>query len=267
MQPDSRCCSAPCPKARFASRDAGPRDDSNMLPRFLEIGIGTANIAASLDFYRRLGFAQISVSDTWPHAYAVVTDGRAFIGLHQHTAPFALTFVVPELAQRLNALEELGMDFSERRLSADEFNQVRAADPDGLCLHLVEARTFSPPLLQAGFASLCGYFSEVALPTRDFEARRLFWEKFGFIGMEEESLPFPRQSLTSDLINLAFYRTRAGREPWLVFEEPDMRQRLRQLQERGFELSDEMPDALDVADNAVLLAPEGTRLLLMTAPV
>jgi hypothetical protein len=42
-----------------------------------------------------------------------------------------------------------------------------------------------------------------------------------------------------------------------------MRERLARLRESGFKLSDEMPDSLDEGENAVLQAPEGTRLLLM----
>ena len=42
--------------------------------------------------------------------------------------------------------------------------------------------------------------------------------------------------------------------------------RLDGLRAKGLKLSDEMPDALDADANAVLLAPEGTRLLLLSTP-
>jgi hypothetical protein len=42
-----------------------------------------------------------------------------------------------------------------------------------------------------------------------------------------------------------------------------MRERLARRRARGLNLSDEMPDSLDDSANAVLIAPEGTRLLLM----
>jgi hypothetical protein len=44
-----------------------------------------------------------------------------------------------------------------------------------------------------------------------------------------------------------------------------MAQRLARLRERGIQVSDEMPDTLDDAGNGVLIAPEGTRLLLLTS--
>ena len=59
------------------------------------------------------------------------------------------------------------------------------------------------------------------------------------------------------------YRSRAFRHPVLTFEEPDMAQRLVALRELGCTLSDAMPDALDENENGVLIAPEGTRLLLL----
>lgn len=85
--------------------------------------------------------------------------------------------------------------------------------------------------------------------------------------MDEQSHPFPRTELTSDNVNLAFYRSRALRHPVLTFEDEDMRERLARLRERGLTLSDEMPDTLDDRQNGVLIAPEGTRLLLMEASV
>jgi hypothetical protein len=39
---------------------------------------------------------------------------------------------------------------------------------------------------------------------------------------------------------------------------------LARLRERKFPLSDEMPDSLDAATNAILIAPEGTRILLLS---
>ena len=60
-------------------------------------------------------------------------------------------------------------------------------------------------------------------------------------------------------------RSRAFRQPVLTFEDDNMAERLAVLREREFKLSDEMPDALDERESGVLIAPEGTRLLLMPA--
>jgi hypothetical protein len=101
------------------------------------------------------------------------------------------------------------------------------------------------------------------MPVRDVAQCRSFWEPLGFVALDEEPAPFARTPLTSDHVNLGLYRTRALRQPVLSFEDPDMRERLTHLRERGLRLLDEMPDTLDESTNAILEAPEGTRLLLM----
>lgn len=238
------------------------------LGRFLEISIRTPVIRESLEFYESLGFVQAAVGETWSHPYAVVTDGHLFIGLHGRDMPSpSLTFVLPELQLGVGRLKERGVTFEAERLGDDVFNQAHLRDPGGLSVMLLEARTFSPPQFDAPIESACGYFSELGMPARSTEAARAFWESVGFVALEEEAQPFPRTPLVSDGLDLALYRTRALRQPVLTFEDSEMPQRLARLRERGVQVSDEMPDTLDEADNGVLVAPEGTRLLLLTAAV
>lgn len=232
--------------------------------RFLEISVHAPEIRESLEFYEALGFVQAPVGETWPYPYAVVTDGRLFLGLHGAVVRSpALTFVLPNLARGIEALKRSGVSFDQERVGSDVFNQATCTDPNGHCINLLEARTFSPPLLEMAGASTCGYFVEFGMPVKDAATSRDFWEPLGFVAMAEELLPFARTPLTSDLLNLGLYRTRSLRHPVLTFEDPDMRERLARLRERGFKLSDEMPDSLDDSENAVLQAPEGTRLLLL----
>lgn len=235
-----------------------------MLGRFLEISIHAPAIRESLEFYESLGFVQTSVNETWPYPYAVVTDGRLFIGLHAgYIRSPTLTFVLPDLAQGVEKLRASGVVFDQERLGNDVFNQATFTDPSGQCIGLVEARTFSPPQLPQAIETSCGYFTEFGMPVRDVKASSNFWEPLGFVAMEEEPLPFPRTPLTSDHLNIGLYRARALRQSVLSFEDAQMRERLARLRERGFALSDEMPDSLDDATNAILEAPEGTRLLLL----
>ncbi len=237
-----------------------------MIGRFLEISIPVDDILDSIAFYEKLGFVQAATGETWPHPYAVLTDGRLTIGLHQSSLPAAtLTYVQPELARHVERLRDRGLDIVEARLDGESFNQASLIDPTGQRITLVEARTFSPPPLDQGHESLLGYFAEYGLPVRDFEPATSFWESLGFISLEEAREPFPRRTLTSDRLNVGLYRTRALRMPVLTFEDTDMRRRLDTLRRRGIELLDDMPDALDAATNADVRAPEGTRLLLLGA--
>lgn len=232
--------------------------------RFLEISVHAPEIRESLAFYEGLGFVQAPAGETWPHPYAVVTDGRLFIGLHGTPIDSpSLTFVLPDLARGVDKLKQSGIELDHEQFGSDEFHRAACRDPLGQRVTLLEARTFSPPQLDRPVVTTCGYFTEVGVPARETQAARNFWESVGFVAMDEQAEPFPRTALTSDLLNLALYRTRAFRQPVLTFEDRDMRERLARLRERGLGLSDEMPDALDERCNAVLIAPEGTRLLLL----
>ena len=239
-----------------------------MLGRFLEISIATPDILASIGFYEALGLQQIAANEIWPHPYAVMTDGRLFIGLHQQSmsSPM-LTFVQADLAQHVAALRQtlqpFHIEFDHEHLSSESFNELRFRDLAGQSIRLLEARTFSPPDLTPNFSTECGYFVEYGMPNKDLTNGKQFWEQLGFIAMDEEATPFNRMPLTSSHLNLGLHRSRALREPVLVFEDPEMPARLATLRTRGLNLSDAMPDTLDEQCNAVLIAPEGTRLLLM----
>jgi catechol 2,3-dioxygenase-like lactoylglutathione lyase family enzyme len=236
------------------------------LGRFLEISIATRVIRESLEFYEALGFVQAAVGETWSHPYAVVTDGHLFIGLHGRDLPSpSLTFVLPELQLGVGRLKERGVTFEEEHFGEEVFNQAQLRDPGGLSVTLLEARTFSPPQLDAPIETACGYSSELGIPARAAAEARAFWESIGFVALDEEAQPFPRTQLVSDGIDLALYRTRALRHPVLTFEDGNMSERLARLRARGVQISDEMPDTLDDAGNGVLIAPEGTRLLLLSA--
>ena len=102
------------------------------------------------------------------------------------------------------------------------FNQAQLRDPSGLSVMLLEARTFSPPQLDAPIEPTCGYFSEFGMPARTPTAEPRLLGIGGFVALEEEAQPFPRTPLVSDGLNLALYRTRALRQPVLTFEDSDM---------------------------------------------
>jgi catechol 2,3-dioxygenase-like lactoylglutathione lyase family enzyme len=237
-----------------------------VLGRFLEYSIVTADIQASLDFYTRLGFSQAEVGETYIHPYAVVTDGRLCIGLHQAAFPApSLTFVKPELLKHLSTLEQFGIEFEFRHLGNDVFNEVGWFDSSGELIKLIEARTFSPGKRIGNQNSRCGYFLEVALPTPDRNAANVLWEHLGFVGLDEPDERLPHISCTSDTIDIGLYDPADLRRPCLRFEADDVRGALAQLAEKGIAAGGELPRALRGAPAAMLTAPEGT-LLLITEP-
>jgi catechol 2,3-dioxygenase-like lactoylglutathione lyase family enzyme len=237
-----------------------------VLGRFLEFSLATPDIGASLDFYTKLGFSQAEVGEAWSHPYAVVTDGRICLGLHQDgVAAPSMTFVKPGLLKHLESLEVLGLEFEFRRLGNDVFNEVGWLDPSGQLVRLVEARTFSPSKRPGLDTSRCGYFLEIALPTPSLDVAKAYWERFGFVGIDETEDRLPHVSCTSDYVDLGLYDPAHLRRSTLRFEVDDVGQTLVQLADVGISPTDQIPPVLRQMPAAVLIAPEGTPILLAEA--
>jgi catechol 2,3-dioxygenase-like lactoylglutathione lyase family enzyme len=237
-----------------------------VLGRFLELSISTPDIRASLDFYCRLGFSHAEVGEAWSHPYAVLTDGRICLGLHQDSKPApSLTFVKPDLLKHLEALEKLGLQFEFRRLGNDVFNEVGWLDPSGHSIRLVEARTFSPSKRKTIDMSLCGYFLEIALPTPSQDSAKAYWERFGFVGVDEPDSMLPHVSCTSDTIDIGLHEPAHLRELTLSFEVDDLGNTLANLDAIGITPTGRVPAPLRQVPAAVLIAPEGTPILLTAA--
>jgi hypothetical protein len=236
-----------------------------MFGRFLELAIATTDIAASVQFYERLGFAQVPTNDAWSHRYGVLTDGRIHIGLHEREMPSpALCFVLPELAQARAGLTAAKFEPELARLGEDELHQLRLRDPAGFAILLLEARTYSPAAPPPG-ESICGYFSQLSIPESDFGRAREFWERAGFVALEQIDEPYPHSPLTSDRLDLAFHTPRLFDAPLLVFECGEWAQQQVRLDAAGIALSQELPRGQDRLRCGLIEAPEGTLLWMIGA--
>jgi catechol 2,3-dioxygenase-like lactoylglutathione lyase family enzyme len=214
--------------------------------RFLEFSVATPDIAASFEFYTGLGFAAAETGDVWKHPYVVVTDGRIHIGLHGSLDPSPqLTFVRPQLLQEAEALERLGIELELRRLGNDVFNEISLRDPAGHLIRLVEARTFSPLALAADTVARCGQFQQIALPAPDPQAARIYWEKLGFVAMDEPDAQIKHICCVSDSIDIGLYAPRDVPAPALVFT---------------------AGEGVPYRAGTKLAAPEGTLLLIQSSP-
>jgi catechol 2,3-dioxygenase-like lactoylglutathione lyase family enzyme len=216
-----------------------------VIGRFHEFSVHAPEVLASLEFYERLGFVQASTGEAWPYPYAVVTDGRIGIGLHQRELPGSplLSFVLPDLLHRREELEAGGCEILERTLGNDAFNQAALQRPPGL-------------------TSTLGWFEEVALPVADAAAALRYWERLGFVPAGEESDPYPHVGLTSDALSLALLPAGTIAQPTLVFTHAAMPARIEELRNAGLRFAKRPPAGLDPARNALLIAPEGTQILL-----
>lgn len=237
-----------------------------MIGRFLEISVHAPDTLASLQFYEQLGFSQAATGEAWPYPYAVVTDGRLGIGLHQRELAQSplLSFVLPDLHVNLEVLENMGIEILDRRLGSAVFNEATIATPGGQLIRLLEARTYSPSQRAPGETSRLGWFEGYALPVADIPAAEKFWERLGFVPTGANAEPFPHHGLISDSLNVELTGKGTINRPALLFTDSAMSARIRALTDKGVELA-RPPGGLDPSLHALLAAPEGTHLLLTTA--
>jgi catechol 2,3-dioxygenase-like lactoylglutathione lyase family enzyme len=234
-----------------------------VLGRFLEVSVHSPDLPESLAFYESLGFVQAVTGDARPHPYAVVTDGRLYLGLHGtgDDEP-TLTWVHPDLATHAPRLEALGIGLEFARLGAEQLHEVGFLDPAGQRVTMLEARTFSPPTAPSRPSDL-GYFEEFGIPTRDLERSAAFWDALGLVAFEPERVPFTRVVAAGRDLNVGLYDLDL-RSPVLTFSAPDMQTRIAALRKRGLRFAERLPRGMNAREHALLIAPEGTGLLLTT---
>jgi hypothetical protein len=75
--------------------------------------------------------------------------------------------------------------------------------------------------------------------------------------------PFTKVVAAGRDLNLGLYDVDL-RAPVLTFSDPAMAQRIETLRERGYRFAERLPRGMSTQDNALLVAPEGTWLLLTT---
>lgn len=225
-----------------------------MLGRFLELSVWSRDIAASLGFWEPLGFRHGQVGETWKHRYAVLSDGRLVLGLHEYEfdSP-SLTWVRPGLAETLPSFRALGIDFDFAKTGQDEFNEAGFRDPAGQVVTLLEARTWSPTYAAERPTAVLGHFREYRYPARDPAATVAFWEALGLV--RDDSADGPR-AVASEL-TLAPDTAVTGAE--LVFEHSDLEAVTARLNNLGCKTEPRLGSALRVR------APDGLTLVIEQA--
>jgi catechol 2,3-dioxygenase-like lactoylglutathione lyase family enzyme len=235
-----------------------------MFGRFLELGIATPDIAASVQFYERLGFTQLLTGDAWPHRYGVLSDGRLHLGLHEREMPSpALCFTLPELARARASLATLNIEPELERLDDEHLHELRLRDPAGQAITLLEARTFSPAPPGSTPESLCGYFLHLSLPQPDFKSARRFWERAGLVALPQVKQPYPHVPLTSDTLDLAFHRPSLSKAALLVFDCEQLPRQRARLAELNIAPSSKPPHGPERTSSVLIEAPEGTLIWLL----
>ncbi|MDX1454981.1 MAG: hypothetical protein R3217_05930 [Gammaproteobacteria bacterium] len=218
-----------------------------MLGQFLEISIHADEVLPTLQLFERMGFTQIRTNDSWTHAYGVVTDGRCFIGVHEYEFPSpSLTFVAPQLRDRVEPLEQAGAEFEFLKLADTQFHELGFLAPDEQMVCLIEARTFSPPDTNTIGESLLGYFLELRLPVEDEEHALESWLRYGLIERDtDEALPESAAACCTGL-NLGFSEATRIKRPTLFFQCENLAALQEALEQRDVDFKTGSKGQLDI---------------------
>lgn len=189
-----------------------------MLGKFLELSLHAPAILESIEWWEKLGFRQLDTNDVWRHPYAVVSDGRAIIGLHQY--PFespALTFVRPGLADALPALRAAGVEFAFAKTGDDEYHEAGFLSPDGQMIALLESRTHSPPAFDESDFSVGGELDALHLPARRIDRSLPFWARLGLTVLDYDEAEPPAALLAHGALRLRLSEDPGLKAPLLAF--------------------------------------------------
>jgi hypothetical protein len=204
-----------------------------MLGSYLEIGVKTDDIASVFDALRMIGFSEVPVGDIRLGAYAVVSDGAVFVGLHDRPIEDpALTFVRPDVEDYVRALRRLGVELEFAQLGDQDFHEIGFRDPGGQLVTLIEARTFSSLPLDSPSASACGRFVEFSLPASALEESRRFWTALGLEVLAEGDEPQPWIQVAGAGLTIGLHETGALL-PGLTFAAQPIDGRVEYLRAKG----------------------------------
>ena len=146
--------------------------------RFLEFAVGADDVLEVLNFYRALGFAELTTGDASRYPYAVVTDGALTIGLHgADDFEAELRFVRPGVRKWVLDLAETGVEFDHICLDDDELHRASLYGPSRNKATWIEARTFSPATDEIPPSAL-GRFLEITFPVRELLTAARFWAPY-----------------------------------------------------------------------------------------
>jgi hypothetical protein len=233
-----------------------------MLGQFLEFSVHAPDIIESLAFYKTLGFSELEAGDVWPHKYAVVSDGKLCIGLHDRAFEEpTLTFVHRDLAKHARAMSDHGFDFNLLKIDTDVFNELGLRDRDGNMISMIEARTFTPPHEDVG-PSMCGRWFELSLAAKDAMRAGRFWAPLAPAMLELREEPTAHLRFDAAGMPLGLSEHSALRQPSPCFVCEDLTSVLADVERHGLNID---TNPRYESSFMSIRAPEGTTLYLFEA--
>ena len=231
--------------------------------RFLEYSVPCDNVLETLGFFQELGFTALPTNDIWNYPYAVITDGRCFLGLHeknyfeQLTNQPRMSFVHEEIKLVTDFLRDNSFSILKSSISEDEFQHTICKGLNQADINIVAARSFSPPPKENRKDSLLGYFRGIVMPTANLEKSFKFWEQMGMLVMEtanENAI-----SVSANHLNMLLVDDDNHKIPGLLFEHPKPEELLEPFANLG--INPEVSDQCLVLNSEYLIkTPNGVNV-------
>jgi catechol 2,3-dioxygenase-like lactoylglutathione lyase family enzyme len=228
----------------------------------VEIAISVKDALKSREFYRKLGFAELLGAQKG----TVLADGQIRLSLHQVNFPTpVLIYFSPDIAERVSALKEQDINFSNIEKKEGKIFEAGFADPNGQEILLV--RLEKDELIRPKTEARSGFFGEISIPTRDLKATRAFWERLGFevFAADESDRGHPWVIVRDGLMDIGIHQTAHFSQPTITYFANDMVERIEALKNEGVEFFSEQKDGKGRTVYAVTRSPDGQQFFLFLA--
>jgi predicted lactoylglutathione lyase len=236
------------------------------------ITIASADLEISLQYYKRLGFAELFRADI-PFPWIQISDGALLIMLRLDKNPYiALTYYVKEMDNVISDLKQAGIPIKQmptpdpmiqrHLISTEEEHNITLvtymdgfAQPTGPTLLTMQPQDYSNPDKYVN--KICGMFGEFAYPVKNLDNSISFWEKLGFKSLSKRISPYPWAILSDGLAIVGLHQTTSFFSPTITFFASDMKAKIEKLKNEGLNNFSERGES-----NIVLTTPEKQQINL-----
>ncbi|HZS43946.1 MAG TPA: hypothetical protein VFC63_02495 [Blastocatellia bacterium] len=245
-----------------------------ILGEITAITITSPDLERSLQYYLKLGFAEVMRSD-FPFPWIQVSDGQLLMMLRQDNTPYiALTYYVKDVDRAASIVDQAGIAFAQKPKNSDFVKKYLIQSPDGLNVSLIGIPDgFSQPpgptmlkMAQSDYFNpekyvnkVCGMFGELAHPVKNLDQSISFWEKLGFKAISKFSSPYPWAIASDGLAVVGLHQTDKFDYPAITYFAADMKSKIAKLKEAGLtDFTESGPG------NVVLTTPEAQHINLFS---
>jgi predicted lactoylglutathione lyase len=246
-----------------------------MLGDVTAITITSTDLEKSLQYYQKLGFAEVLRYD-FPFPWIQVSDGALLIMLRQDKNPYiGLTYYIQYSAMDkvISDVEGAGIKFSHKPKQSDMVKRYLFETPDNhniaivsnvenlfkqppgpTMLHMPQEDYFNP---EKYVNKVCGLYGEFAHPVTNLDESISFWEKLGFKALSKYTSPYPWAIISDGLAIVGLHQTNDFSSPAITFFAADMKDKIEKLKQQGLTDFSEKNEA-----NIVLTTPEQQKINL-----